>query len=45
MSEGESHTFYGKYRGTVVQNADPEFRGRIHVHRAGRVGTGPVRLV
>ena len=21
--------FYGKYRGTVIQNIDPEFRGRI----------------
>jgi hypothetical protein len=30
MSEsGESKRFYGKYRGTVVQNIDPEFRGRI----------------
>lgn len=25
----QSQRFYGKYRGTVVQNADPEFRGRI----------------
>ena len=24
-----SHKFYGKYRGTVVQNVDPELRGRI----------------
>jgi hypothetical protein len=30
MSESsESHKFYGKYRGTVVQNVDPEFRGRL----------------
>ncbi len=25
----ESHKFYGKYRGTVVNNIDPEFRGRL----------------
>ena len=25
----EPKRFYGKYRGTVVQNVDPEFRGRI----------------
>ena len=25
----ESQRFYGKYRGTVVQNVDPELRGRI----------------
>ncbi len=25
----EGKRFYGKYRGTVVLNADPEFRGRI----------------
>jgi hypothetical protein len=30
MSETSSdRKFWGKYRGTVVQNADPEFRGRI----------------
>ena len=29
MSDDASQKFYGKYRGTVVQNADPEFRGRI----------------
>ena len=30
MTEGnESHTFYGKYRGTVFNNVDPELRGRI----------------
>ncbi|WP_292995477.1 phage baseplate assembly protein V [Nitrosomonas sp.] len=28
MSEN-TKKFYGKYRGTVVQNIDPEFRGRI----------------
>jgi len=26
---GEAQKFYGKYRGTVVQNIDPERRGRI----------------
>lgn len=29
MSDGRK--FYGKYRGTVVQNVDPEQRGRIQV--------------
>jgi hypothetical protein len=30
MSDSESDKrFWGKYKGTVVQNADPEFRGRI----------------
>lgn len=30
MSNGKgSKKFWGKYQGTVVQNADPEFRGRI----------------
>lgn len=30
MSETGAHRkYWGKYRGTVVQNADPEFRGRI----------------
>lgn len=27
--QGASRRFYGKYRGTVVQNVDPEFRARI----------------
>jgi hypothetical protein len=31
MSDSKSNLqkFYGKYRGTVVQNVDPEFRGRL----------------
>ena len=30
MSEGKAgKKWWGKYKGTVVQNADPEFRGRI----------------
>lgn len=29
--------FYGKYRGIVVQNIDPEFRGRIQVQVPGIV--------
>jgi hypothetical protein len=28
-SDGTLKKFYGKYRGTVVQNIDPELRGRI----------------
>jgi hypothetical protein len=27
----ETKTFFGKYRGTVLQNADPLFRGRMQV--------------
>ena len=26
---GSNHTFYGKYRGTVINNVDPEMRGRL----------------
>jgi type VI secretion system (T6SS) baseplate-like injector VgrG len=29
MNEGKSNRYYGKYRGTVVNNIDPEQRGRI----------------
>ncbi len=29
MKEGKSNRYYGKYRGTVVSNLDPEQRGRI----------------
>jgi hypothetical protein len=29
MSLGQSNRYYGKYRGTVVENVDPEQRGRI----------------
>ena len=28
-NENQAKTFYGKYRGTVLFNVDPEFRGRI----------------
>jgi hypothetical protein len=28
-SSANLQKFYGKYRGTVVQNVDPEFRGRV----------------
>jgi uncharacterized protein involved in type VI secretion and phage assembly len=31
MSNGESKRFYGKYRGTVVNNIDPEQIGRLQV--------------
>ena len=29
MKEGKSNRYYGKYRGTVINNIDPEQRGRI----------------
>ena len=29
MNEGKMTRYYGKYRGTVVNNIDPEMRGRI----------------
>ena len=29
MNNGETTRYYGKYRGTVVNNVDPEQRGRI----------------
>jgi hypothetical protein len=29
MNEGKSNRYFGKYRGTVVNNIDPEQRGRI----------------
>lgn len=29
MSDGEPKRYYGKFRGTVLQNVDPELRGRI----------------
>lgn len=32
MSEpGPNQTYYGKYRGTVIQNVDPEQRGRLQL--------------
>lgn len=31
MSEGETRRYYGKYRGTVVNNIDPMQKGRIQV--------------
>jgi hypothetical protein len=38
LSIGEQEDkFFGKYRGIVLQNADPEFRGRIQVQVAGVV--------
>lgn len=33
--------YYGKYRGTVLQNLDPENRGRIQVQLADRYGLFP----
>ena len=31
MSSGPNEKFFGKYRGTVINNVDPEMRGRIQV--------------
>ena len=31
MSDGNGNKFLGKYRGTVINNIDPEQRGRIQV--------------
>ena len=31
MSEGETRRYYGKYRGTVINNIDPMQKGRIQV--------------
>ena len=33
--------YYGKYRGTVINNLDPEMRGRIQVQLADRYGLFP----
>jgi uncharacterized protein involved in type VI secretion and phage assembly len=33
--------FYGKYRATVLNNADPQFQGRIQVQLADRYGLFP----
>ena len=40
----ERHKFYGKYRGTVVNNIDPMQIGRIQVQRAGRRRPDPDEL-
>jgi hypothetical protein len=38
---GTSHTFYGKYRGTVINNVDPEMRGRLMVSVPDVLGLTP----
>ena len=37
----ESGRFYGKYRGTVLNNVDPEFRGRLLVQVPDALGLVP----
>lgn len=42
MSSGKAgKKFWGKYQGTVVQNADPEFRGRIQCTVPAVLGLTP----
>ena len=42
MSDSETDKkYWGKYQGTVVQNADPEFRGRIMCTVPGVLGLVP----
>jgi hypothetical protein len=43
MSQGEagSRTYYGKYAGTVIDNVDPLFKGRLLVEVPGVLGEGP----
>lgn len=40
-SSTEPKRFYGKYRGTVVQNADPEMRGRLQCIVPDVLGLAP----
>ena len=40
MSDGEPRRFYGKYRGTVAVNLDPEMRGRIMCFVPAVLGPG-----
>jgi hypothetical protein len=40
-SQSPVKRFYGKYRGTVVQNLDPEFRGRLMCEVPGVLGPVP----
>jgi uncharacterized protein involved in type VI secretion and phage assembly len=42
MNEGQSNRYYGKYRGTVVNNIDPEQRGRIQAIVPDVQGTVPI---
>jgi hypothetical protein len=40
IAEPGRRAFYGKYRGTVINNIDPEFRGRLMVEVADVFGPG-----
>lgn len=40
MTHGNPEKFYGKYRGTVVSNIDPEFLGRLIVQVPDVMGLG-----
>ncbi|MCG8689351.1 MAG: phage baseplate assembly protein V [Desulfobacterales bacterium] len=41
MSEGETRQYFGKYRGTVINNIDPMQRGRIMVQVPDVAGLTP----
>jgi len=41
MSAGRGKVFFGKYQGTVLQNADPEFRGRVICEVPAVLGATP----
>jgi hypothetical protein len=41
MSEGETRQYFGKYRGTVINNIDPLQKGRIMVQVADVAGMLP----
>ena len=42
MTEADSvKIFHGKYRGTVIQNIDPEFRGRLLIMVPDVLGLAP----
>jgi hypothetical protein len=38
---GSNHNFYGKYRGTVINNVDPEQRGRLMLNVPDVLGVVP----
>ena len=40
-SEEGGRTYYGKYAGTVINNVDPEFKGRLLVEVPGVLGLTP----
>ena len=44
LSRGTSQRFYGKYRGLVIENIDPEQIGRVMVQVPGRVGRDSLQL-